>query len=113
MAVQSETPQVPEPTQYGVPPEQTTVSCQSPFASHVCTVFVTPLLHRVAPVTHTRQFPAVHVPVSVPTAHAVPFVLFATPQALPVQVAAWQVFAGGVHWDASVQATQLVVVASQ
>ncbi len=99
--------------QMGAPPLHTVESAHCPLASHVCTVLVTPLLHRVAPVVHSLQVPALHAPVSEPTVQDVPSALFARPHALLAQVAWRHVLVGLMHWDALVHCTQLVVVGLQ
>ena len=93
-----------------VSPEQTVVSCQSPLASHVCVVVETPGLHRVPPVAHTRQAPAVHVPLSVPLVHEVPSDLLPTLHALPAQLAWRHGLVGCVHCAALVHCTHVAAV---
>jgi hypothetical protein len=97
----------------GVAPEHVCASCHCPFASQVCVVSVAPGLQRFAPVVHTRHEPALHVPASPLTAHAVPLALLAISQELPVHVAWRHGFAGCVHCGAVVHSTQVVVAALQ
>jgi len=70
-------------------------------------------LHLFAPVVHTLQLPALHVPVSLATAHEVPSALFPIPHTLPAHVACKQGFTGVVHCPAVMHSTHSTLPGSQ
>jgi hypothetical protein len=68
-------------------PAPQTPSTQSPF-THDCGTLLKPALHRIALAAHTAHAPAVQVPESAPTEHALPSAFAATPHAPAAQLGA-------------------------